>query len=196
MKKIFSLFAAVLFAGSMFAADATLVKGTNAFDDVKVNDGKAIKVGTSKNAGDMSIKVGAGATSLVFHAAGWKPTKSEQATSTTILLSTEDAGVNLSKASFDIDNEDKFTGSDTEFTISNEKKYELHVTLTGVKDGATIKITADRRFVVWGATYDTSSTEAIDNTAAEVKAVKTFENGQLVIIKNGVKYNATGTVVK
>jgi len=36
----------------------------------------------------------------------------------------------------------------------------------------------------------------IENTAAETKVVKTFENGQLVIIKNGVKYNATGAVVK
>jgi hypothetical protein len=41
-----------------------------------------------------------------------------------------------------------------------------------------------------------SPTEAIDNTAAEVKAFKTFENGQLVIIKNGVKYNATGTMIQ
>jgi len=37
---------------------------------------------------------------------------------------------------------------------------------------------------------------AIDNTEAEVKAVKTFENGQLIIIKNGVKYNATGAVIE
>ena len=33
---------------------------------------------------------------------------------------------------------------------------------------------------------------AISNTAIESKAVKTVENGQLVIIKNGVKYNALG----
>ena len=33
---------------------------------------------------------------------------------------------------------------------------------------------------------------AISNTAVESKAVKYFENGQLVIIKNGVKYNALG----
>ena len=33
---------------------------------------------------------------------------------------------------------------------------------------------------------------AISNTAAESKAVKSIENGQLVIIKNGVKYNALG----
>ena len=34
--------------------------------------------------------------------------------------------------------------------------------------------------------------QAIDNTAVETKVIKTFENGQLVIIKNGVKYNANG----
>ena len=33
---------------------------------------------------------------------------------------------------------------------------------------------------------------AIDNTVMGEKAIKTFENGQLVIIKNGVKYNAMG----
>ena len=33
---------------------------------------------------------------------------------------------------------------------------------------------------------------AISNTAVESKAVKFFENGQLVIIKNGVKYNTLG----
>jgi len=37
---------------------------------------------------------------------------------------------------------------------------------------------------------------AIENTEAEVKTVKTFENGQLIIIKNGIKYNATGAIVK
>jgi len=33
---------------------------------------------------------------------------------------------------------------------------------------------------------------AIDNTVMGEKAIKTFENGQLVIIKNGIKYNAMG----
>ena len=33
---------------------------------------------------------------------------------------------------------------------------------------------------------------ALSNTAVESKVVKFFENGQLVIIKNGVKYNALG----
>lgn len=36
----------------------------------------------------------------------------------------------------------------------------------------------------------------IENTAVEAKAFKTFENGQLVIIKNGVKYDVTGAVIR
>ena len=35
-------------------------------------------------------------------------------------------------------------------------------------------------------------TEGIENTNAAVKAVKTFENGQLIIRKNGVRYNVLG----
>lgn len=37
-----------------------------------------------------------------------------------------------------------------------------------------------------------SANQGVENTNAEVKATKIFENGQLVIIKNGVKYNALG----
>ena len=37
---------------------------------------------------------------------------------------------------------------------------------------------------------------AIDNTTIDAKAIKTFENGQLVIIKNGVRYDATGAVLR
>lgn len=38
--------------------------------------------------------------------------------------------------------------------------------------------------------------QAIDNTAVEMNVTKTFENGQLIIIKNGVKYNANGALLK
>ena len=34
--------------------------------------------------------------------------------------------------------------------------------------------------------------QAVDNVNAEAKAVKLIENGQLVIIKNGIRYNALG----
>ena len=37
---------------------------------------------------------------------------------------------------------------------------------------------------------------AVENVNNAVKSVKTIENGQLVIIKNGVKYNALGTEIR
>lgn len=37
---------------------------------------------------------------------------------------------------------------------------------------------------------------AVENVNADVKSVKTFENGQVVIIKNGVKYNVLGTEIR
>jgi hypothetical protein len=37
-----------------------------------------------------------------------------------------------------------------------------------------------------------ATAQGVENVDAAAKAVKTFENGQLVIIKNGVKYNALG----
>ena len=43
---------------------------------------------------------------------------------------------------------------------------------------------------------DGGGTVAIDNTEVRAKAVKRIVNGQLVIIKNGVKYNALGAEVK
>ena len=47
-----------------------------------------------------------------------------------------------------------------------------------------------------GHIFIAENEQAIDNTAIDAKAVKFFENGQLIIIKNGVKYNAQGAVVR
>ena len=51
----------------------------------------------------------------------------------------------------------------------------------------------------WGAQVHCqlgSWPEAIDNTEAAVKATKLVRNGQLLIIKNGVEYNAQGATLK
>ena len=42
--------------------------------------------------------------------------------------------------------------------------------------------------IVWG--------EGIENTGDEAKAIKRIENGQVVIIRNGVRFNALGTEIK
>ena len=46
------------------------------------------------------------------------------------------------------------------------------------------------------AAFDTDFPTAIDNNEAEVKVIKRIVNGQLVIEKNGVLFNAQGAVVK
>ena len=48
-------------------------------------------------------------------------------------------------------------------------------------------------YAIWEAEGPTT---ALDNIAVEGKAVKAIINGQLIIIKNGVQYNALGQVIK
>ena len=57
---------------------------------------------------------------------------------------------------------------------------------------------AGKMYVVgtgWTAYTDDTAT-ALDNTADEAKTIKRIENGQLVIYKNGVRYNALGAEIK
>ena len=62
------------------------------------------------------------------------------------------------------------------------------------KKVTTVNVTAVNEYEVLVYYEDGSdSATAITNTEVEAKAVKVIENGQLVIIKNGVKYNAIGT---
>lgn len=66
-----------------------------------------------------------------------------------------------------------FTAKETEVTI-NYKGEDCIFTVYNAKASAT----------------------AIDNTVVSEKAIKMFENGQLIIIKNGVKYNTLGSVIE
>ena len=45
---------------------------------------------------------------------------------------------------------------------------------------------------IFGVRIDKLGGQGVENTNAAAKATKIFENGQLVIIKNGVRYNALG----
>ena len=83
--------------------------------------------------------------------------------------------------------------------MKNEEDHEVSVTATATEVVFDTKIPAedeDRK------SYDQSyqfrkisvgaEEQGIEDVKDAVKAVKFFENGQLVIIKNGVKYNALG----
>lgn len=157
MKKFFSLIAAVLFAGSMFAADATMTKGTNGYDDFTVNEKPAIKVGTGSKGGDMTVTVGEGATSLTVHAAAWK------GVSGLVLNITAPAGVTISPASITLTAEDAFTGSDKAFTVSDEEAYKFDFAITGASAGAIFTFTTatQKRFLMWDATYEAGDAPAV-----------------------------------
>ncbi len=71
-------------------------------------------------------------------------------------------------------------------TTKDGKTY-LHI-----KDNhAEMKI-ASFKVVLTAGSYAGGGTSALENVAAEVKATKVIENGQLVIIRDGVRYNALG----
>ena len=69
------------------------------------------------------------------------------------------------------------------------KLVKVHGQLISYFSWSGVKATDDYEFVADPET-------AINNTAAEVKAIKRIENGQLVIIKNGVRYDVTGAILK
>ena len=188
MRKILSLLTAILFAGSLMAADATMAAGTNA-SSATVNEKAAIKCGTSKAAGDMTITVGAGATKLTVYAAAWKGV-----TGASIAIAAPE-GVTATPASLALTADDGITNNSPFTLVGNEENFKFVVTLTGVTEDAVLTLSCAKRFVVWGATYSTVPT-AIDNNEVEMKAVKRIVNGQLFIEKNGVLYNAQGAVVR
>lgn len=147
MRKFFSLIAAVLFAGSMMAADATMAAGTNG-SACTVNGVDGIKCGTSKAGGDMTITVGAGATKLSFYAAAWKGV-------TGLSLNLAADGVTISPASVSL-TADAGISNNSPFTLAGSAEaFKFEVDLTDVSAETTIAVTssAAKRFVVWGATY-------------------------------------------
>lgn len=93
----------------------------------------------------------------------------------------------------------------TEFWTSRENNgedpYEAQLDVVSGKievPAGDVTITGSSAIVVYYVTFvpEEDTETAINNTAAEVKAIKRIENGQLVIIKNGVRYDATGTILK
>ena len=167
MKKIYSLLAAVLFAGSMMAApvDATMAAGTNGSAAV-VNGNSAIKVGTAKAGGDMTITVGEGATTLSLYAAAWKGVNGLS------LNITAPAGVTVSPASISL-TADVGISNNSPFTLSgDEDDFHFDITLSGVSSETTLTLAGAtaKRFVVWGAQYEVGASDP-DEPAISAAAV-------------------------
>ena len=152
---------------------------------VTVNDVDGFKAGTSAYIGNVIITVPANTTKLHFFAAAWNEEPDK--------IGFEAEGVTFSPDSVALKDDPCFTGNSTSFTLRNLELSDCRfdIALTGVTAKTDISVSGYKRFVIWGATYETSAT-AVEHVEDGAKAVKMMENGQMVIIKNGVKYNALG----
>ena len=91
-------------------------------------------------------------------------------------------------------------GEEVKLTVTPVEEYKIAaVTVNGeaiaAVEGAYSFIMPAAAAAV-SATFVKDTASALDNTEAEVKAVKVVRDGQLLILKNGVLYNAQGAVVK
>lgn len=155
-----------------------------------VNEEDAVKVGTAKADGSMTITVPAKTVKLHFYAAAWNGGTG------TITLSCD--GVTLDPTSLTLNEDSNFSGTASAFTLADFSAYRCDVTLSGVNAATEVTLASGtaRRFVVWGATYELENATAIDNTAVEGKAVKTIENGMVVINYNGKRFNVLGQTIR
>ena len=81
------------------------------------------------------------------------------------------------------------------FTSADDIKVGDKVVVYGEmkKHNSTYEMNAGNQLV---ALEREDTTTALDNVEATVTPVKAIVNGQLIIIKNGVQYNAQGQVIK
>lgn len=156
---------------------ATMTAGTNG-SACTVNGKDGIKVGSSSKGGDMQITVPAGATMLHVYAAAWKGvtglslniTPTSNVTTTSIAL-TADVGI----------------ANSTPFTLSgDEADYLFDIPLQNITAETTLTFESSiaKRFVVWGATYETASGDAQEPVI--VKTLKSIAvSGQKTTFEQG-----------
>lgn len=143
--------------------DADMTAGSNAMA-VTVDGNEAVKVGTSKAAGTMTITVGAGATRLSFYAAGWN------GTSTVINLT----GATCGTSSFSLTADSGISGSGSAYTLSGtESDYYYETTLSGVTEETDITVSASTRFALWKAKYYTTAVEPVYPTSISLEVGST-----------------------
>ena len=184
--------------GQVWATDATMIAGTNG-SSCTVNGASGIKVGTSSKGGDMTITVGAGATKLTLYAAAWKGVTG---------LSLNISGATTNPTSISLTADGGIT-SNSPFTLSGTaSNFKHEITLSGITAETTITFTSSiaKRFVVWGAAYETSggSTPSVSADPDEVTDVVaegvtnqtielTYENIENYETEVSVHPNADGT---
>lgn len=134
----------------------------------------AIKAGTGKVTGACVVTIPANTKTLHFHAAGWKG-------ETVVLNETfelvADAGVS----------------NNSPFTLSNDPETQDYFTLDP-KGATSITFTATsgNRFVLFGVNAEIGTPTAMQEVMENANVSKQLINGQLIIIRDNVRYNVAG----
>ena len=96
---------------------------------------------------------------------------------------------------------DDYFAAGTELTVTPAEGYKIKtVTVTNTSTSADVTasvysagvITMPAYAITIAAEFEEDKTTALDNTNADSKAIKVIRNGQLVIIRDGVEYDALG----
>jgi hypothetical protein len=85
-------------------------------------------------------------------------------------------------------------GNVDQWSVENTKDNDGNVILAPGKYDFYFKVLDNLIYI--GKTVEPEVPTALDNIDSTVAPVKAIVNGQLIIIKNGVQYNAQGAVVK
>ena len=128
--------------------DATMTAGTNA-SSATVNGANAIKCGSSKATGDMTITVPAGTIKLSFYAASWKGTN--------ISLTVKNGSSTVSNLTL---KSDDGISNNSPFTLEgSESDFYHEIELSNITKNTTFTLSSTARFVVWGAKYHIEKAE-------------------------------------
>ena len=163
------------------STSVTLTAGTNS-QACKVNGTNGIKVGTSSNAGSMTITVPANAVSLTFYAASWKGSDN---------VSLTFSGATISPNSITLSSDNGISNS-SPFTLSgSEDDFVFTVNLSGITSETIISVASSGvRFVLWGASCLVKSSINF-NLVTDVEDLRTGDEIVFVGIRNTTYYAAT-----
>ena len=224
MKKIFSVFAAILFAGSMMATDVTVtvnaenaaeVLGQGSYGSIKDAPGEVtidgldfVAYGICRNANNTPS--GYAASQLIQMrktAAGYFMNKEALQLKSLVVIVDKAENIEISVGT-DADDLSPVTLSpvdnDIQLLTYVNKQVGDPETVTYKKVEVNL---SDKNFVKVGAsgatvqvfsaviTYEDKGS-AVENIEASAKAYKTIYNGQVVIVRDGVRYNTVGQVVE
>ncbi|MGM9809923.1 MAG: InlB B-repeat-containing protein [Paludibacteraceae bacterium] len=156
--------------------NVTLGETTSSSYKVKINSTEydAQKAGSANNGGgSITIKIPAKTTKLYFHLAGWNGEGGK-----IISVSSDDAEVALSSASFTTVADAGISGTETTYTLSGTiSDYSNFITLSNVTKETTLTFSSSeskQRFVIWGANVNvgTPATGFISSCCNSLAVVK------------------------